>query len=95
MLLTIVLMQQSYRDSLPSLPYLTFLDGLYAYSYLVTLAIFVLFIRSSNLLNKAPLDQHAAVGRQNDRMDALVQIGALSGYGLVVLSWFTAARLPS
>ena len=93
-LLTIVLMQQSYRDSLPSLPYLTFLDGLYAYSYLVTLAIFVLFIRSSNLLNKAPQDQHAAVGRQIDRMDTIVQIGALSGYALLVLSWFTAARVP-
>ena len=93
-LLTIVLMQQSYRDSLPSLPYLTFLDGLYAYSYLVTLAIFVLFIHSSNLLNKAPHDQHAAVGRQIDRMDALVQIGALGGYVLVVLSWFLAEKLP-
>jgi hypothetical protein len=93
-LLTIVLMQQSYRDSLPSLPYLTFLDGLYAYSYLVTLAIFVLFIRSGNLLNKAPHDQHAGVGRQIDRMDLMVQIGALSGYALLVLSWFTTARVP-
>jgi hypothetical protein len=89
-LLTIVLMQQSYRESLPSLPYLTFLDVLYAYSYLVTLAIFVLFIRSSNLLDKAAHDQHAAVGRQIDRMDFMVQIGVLSGYALLVLSWFTA-----
>ena len=94
-LLTIVLMQQSYRDSLPSLPYLTFLDGLYAYSYLVTLAIFVLFIRSSNLLHKAPKEQRSPVGKQIDRMDTLVQIGALSGYALLVLSWFTAANIPS
>lgn len=88
-LLTIVLMQQSYRESLPSLPYLTFLDGLYAYSYVVTLAIFVLFIRASNLLNNAPSEQLAPVRRRIDRMDILVQVGALSGYGLLVLSWFT------
>jgi len=94
-LLTIVLMQQSYRDSLPSLPYLTFLDGLYAYSYLVTLAIFVLFIRSSNLLSKATTDHQSAVERQIDRLDTLVQIGSLSGYALLVLSWFTTSRLPT
>jgi len=94
-LLTIVLMQQSYRDSLPSLPYLTFLDGLYAYSYLVTLAIFVLFIRSSNLLNKATTDHQSAVERQIDRLDTLVQIGSLSGDALLVLSWFTTSRLPT
>lgn len=94
-LLTIVLMQQSYRDSLPSLPYLTFLDGLYAYSYLVTLAIFVLFIRSGNLLSKATTDQQAAVERQIDRLDTLVQIGSVSGYVLLVLGWFTTSRLPT
>lgn len=94
-LLTIVLMQQSYRDSLPSLPYLTFLDGLYAYSYLVTLAIFVLFIRSSNLLHKAPISQQDAVERQIDRMDLLVQIAALSGYALLIVSWFTASQFSA
>lgn len=89
-LLTIVLMQQAYRESLPSLPYLTFLDGLYAYSYVVTLAIFVLFIRASNLLNNASHEQQLApVRRQIDRLDILVQVGALSGYVLLVLSWFT------
>ena len=43
-LLTLVFMQQAYRDSLPSLPYLTALDGLYAFSYLVTLVFFCEFI---------------------------------------------------
>jgi hypothetical protein len=55
----------------------------------VTLAIFVLFIRASNLLNNASHEQLAPVRRQIDRLDILVQVGALSGYVLLVLSWFT------
>lgn len=94
-LLTIVLMQQAYRESLPSLPYLTFLDGLDAYSYVVTLAIFALFIRASNLLNNAASDELAAVRRLIDRLDILVQVGALSGYALLVLGWFTTSRLAT
>ena len=43
-LLTLVFWQQSYQAVLPSLPYLTFLDKIYAGCYLATLGTFVLSV---------------------------------------------------
>jgi len=43
-LLTLVFLQQTYRDELPVLPFLTFLDQVYVVAYWVTLVAFVLVI---------------------------------------------------
>ena len=43
-LLTLVFLQQSYRSSLPDLPYLAFLDQVYVVAYVLTLVAFVLVI---------------------------------------------------
>jgi hypothetical protein len=43
-LLTLVFLQQTYRDQLPDLPFLTFLDQVYVVAYVVTLVAFVLVI---------------------------------------------------
>jgi len=43
-LLTLVFLQQTYRDELPVLPFLTFLDQVYVVAYVVTLLAFVLVI---------------------------------------------------
>ena len=43
-LLTLVFLQQTYRDDLPDLPFLTFLDTVYVVAYCVTLVAFVLVI---------------------------------------------------
>ncbi|MCP9849959.1 hypothetical protein [Cyanobium sp. Morenito 9A2] len=43
-LLTLVFLQQGYRDELPSLPFLTFLDSVYVVAYGVTLTAFVLVL---------------------------------------------------
>ena len=43
-LLTLVFLQQTYRDKLPDLPFLTFLDQVYVVAYVVTLAAFVLVL---------------------------------------------------
>lgn len=43
-LLTLVFLQQTYRDQLPDLPFLTFLDQVYVVAYVVTLAAFVLVL---------------------------------------------------
>ena len=43
-LLTLVFLQQTYRDDLPDLPFLTFLDQVYVVAYVVTLVAFVLVI---------------------------------------------------
>ena len=44
MLLTLVFLQQTYREELPDLPYLTFLDQVYVIAYVVTLLAFILVI---------------------------------------------------
>ncbi|MCP4817091.1 MAG: hypothetical protein GY888_31640, partial [Planctomycetaceae bacterium] len=43
-LLTLVFLQQTYREELPDLPYLTFLDQVYVIAYVVTLLAFILVI---------------------------------------------------
>ena len=43
-LLTLVFLQQTYRDELPQLPFLTFLDQVYVIAYVVTLVAFILVI---------------------------------------------------
>lgn len=91
-LLTIVFMQQSYRETLPVLPYLTFLDGLYAYSYLVNLALFIQFIWAANLLKNAPDAARSALARRVDRWDRRLQLSLIGGYGLLVLAWMLQAH---
>ena len=43
-LLTLVFLQQTYREELPDLPFLTFLDQVYVIAYVVTLLAFILVI---------------------------------------------------
>ena len=47
-LLTLVVMQQTYQSELPPLPYITSLDILYGYCYLISIALFVLFVWGTN-----------------------------------------------
>lgn len=87
-LLTLVFMQQAYRDSLPSLPYLTVLDSLYAFSYCVTLLMFCEFIWCANLMQRLEPARFAAIERRIDRLELGLQLASLSGYGaLVVWAW--------
>ena len=94
-LLTLVFMQQAYRESLPSLPYLTVLDGLYAYSYLVTLVFFCEFIWCANRLDRLATEA-AAPGRSGlerriERLELGMQLASLAGYGVLLL-WALGQR---
>lgn len=85
-LLTLVFMQQAYRDSLPSLPYLTVLDGLYAFSYLVTLVFFCEFIWCANRIDRLGERHTAQSDRRIERLETGLQLGSLGGY-VVLLIW--------
>jgi hypothetical protein len=85
-LLTLVFMQQAYRDSLPSLPYLTVLDGLYAFSYLVTLVFFCEFIWCANRINQHDDQPNPQLVRRFERIEASLQLASLAGYA-VLLVW--------
>lgn len=86
-LLTIVFMQQSYRDGLPSLPYLTFMDSLYSYSFVVTLAFFGLFIWASNLDADLQRTSKPYLDRRISRTSRIMQVVSLSGYAVLVLGF--------
>jgi hypothetical protein len=87
-LLTLIFLQQTYKSDLPLLSYLTFLDGLYAYSYIASLLLFILFVWGTNVYADAPeLQKDLALVRIN-RIDRFFQIGAVIGFVLVgFLAW--------
>ena len=74
-LLTLVFLQQSYRQNLPLLPYITFLDQVYAECYLVTFGLFCLFVWTSNVLDSATEAERPAVIARLNKTDAWVQFG--------------------
>jgi hypothetical protein len=84
-LLTLVFMQQAYRDSLPSLPYLTVMDGLYAFSYLVTLVFFCEFIWCANRLQRLDDQGIAAIERRFERLESGLQLASLAGYAVLMV----------
>lgn len=89
-LLTLVVMQDSYKNSFPPAPYLTYLDEIYVYSYIVCLAIFLLFLVGTNLVARAEESERERVGRRVNRIDGCVQVSMVIGFLLVaVVGWFT------
>jgi hypothetical protein len=88
-LLTLVVMQQTYRSELPPLPYLTFLDKVYTYCYIVSIVLFVLFVWGANAQAAAAAgatpDFQARLRRRIEGADRLFQMGALAGAVLLVV----------
>ncbi len=87
-LLTLIFLQQSYKSELPSLSYLTFLDFLYAYSYIVSLVLFVLFLWGSNVYAASLDHEKGDALRRINSMDKIYQLSALLGFFFVaILAW--------
>jgi hypothetical protein len=91
--LTLIFLQQEYRGSVPIMPSLTFLDKLYIFAYLVSLATFVLSIwscRRDYLAVNTIADPvlRSAELRRLDRIDALfAPITILSALIFTLLAW--------
>jgi hypothetical protein len=77
-LLTLVFIHQAYRDDLPSLPYLTLLDNLFTWSYLICVGLFALFAWGTNVYARAPADQKAETAIRIDKVDLIFQCSALA-----------------
>jgi hypothetical protein len=91
-LLTLVFLQQGYKSSLPTLPYLTFIDKVYAYSFTVTLLTFALSIWMLRRNNQAHLiqspEERAAALLQLDMIDNLfAPIVMVSAVLTTALAW--------
>jgi len=88
-LLTLIFMQQAYHDNIPPLPYLTFLDQLFACSYLIAMGLFALFTWGTNVYTKAPDDKKKETMERIDRVDVIFQISAVFAVATVaMLAWF-------
>ena len=77
-LLTLVFLQQGYVANLPPSPYLTYLDRLYAVSYLICVSLFTLFAWSSNVFERTPAEQREKMVKRLDTYDRYFQLGAIS-----------------
>ena len=96
-LLTLVFLQQTYRDELPQLPFLTFLDQVYVIAYVITLLAFSLVIwigRRYGALEALPAGpEREALEQTLHTLDELWPLTMVAFITIsVVLCWFT---LPS
>ena len=79
-LLTLVVMQQGFEETIPQLSYLTFLDLTYLWCYAITIALFVLFVWSANQWASIEVDDSDAGSKMQamnariNRMDRRFQI---------------------
>jgi hypothetical protein len=87
-LLTLIFLQQSYHDELPPLPYLTFLDELFAVSYAIALGLFGLFTWGTNTYAQADAKDKSVVARRIDRADLVFQlISVFIFLGVGIAAW--------
>ena len=88
--LTLVFMQASYKATIPQLPYLTFIDKIYAIAYVVCLACYGLFVWGGNRLEAAEgEEERRSVVRLINRVDSRFQnITLISVLVASVLAWF-------
>lgn len=94
-LLTLVFLQQSYKSGLPPLPYLTFIDKVYAFSFTVTLLTFALSIwrlRRANLVAAIENDERRCRARkQLELVDHLfAPVVMVSAVVATTLAWATS-----
>ena len=59
-LLTLIFLQDGYRSELPNLPYLSFLDSVYAIAYILSIVSFALVLYLEALKRRASLSQVSA-----------------------------------
>ncbi len=85
-LLTLIFLQQSYHDELPPLPYLTFLDQLFAVGYAIALGLFALFTWGTNAYVKAEPDERKSISRRIDRADLVFQVVSVIVFTTVAVS---------
>jgi len=84
-LLTLVFLQEIAHADLPALDYLTFLDKLYLFGYVVATAEFWLFVWGTNLISRAPEAEHVQVMQRINRVDLIYQITTIAGILTILL----------
>jgi hypothetical protein len=78
-LLTLVFLQEGAHSKLPPLDYLTYLDKLYLFGYLMAMAEFCLFVWSTNLFSRASPEEQTTVMAHINRVDLTYQLCSIAG----------------
>lgn len=87
-LLTLVILHGEYRANFPPAPYLTFLDKIYAYSYIACFAIFVITLAGNNALSRLQSKDKHERAVYVGRWDKAAQVGIIIGYLVVsITAW--------
>ncbi|MEB3332908.1 MAG: hypothetical protein VKI83_10505, partial [Synechococcaceae cyanobacterium] len=87
-LLTLIFLQQSYRSSLPRLPYTTYLDDLFSCSYIISMALFALFTWGTNAYSMATPEEKERTMSRINRTDRLFQISSCFALlSVAILGW--------
>jgi hypothetical protein len=88
-MLTLIFLQQGYKDKLPPLTYMTYMDFVYNALFFVNLVLFALFLWGANLLQQTAEDQKPEVAAYIDDMDRKFQAGViLMAFILMLGNWF-------
>lgn len=88
-LLTLIFLQQTYRATVPALDYLTFLDWLYACSYLISILTFLLFLWGTNVYQSANECEKSNAAMRINKIDSVFQLSALLALMLAsALAWW-------
>ncbi|WP_194270196.1 ligand-gated ion channel [Candidatus Methylospira mobilis] len=88
-LLTLIFLQQIYKDKLPNLPYLTFMDTVYNTCYLANVMLFALFLWGSNQLDHASEVERTRVIAKIDAINLRFQIGIVTIiFAIISVNWF-------
>ncbi|MCH1491004.1 MAG: hypothetical protein L7T24_00485, partial [Luminiphilus sp.] len=69
---------------------LTFLDQLFACSYLIAMGLFALFTWGTNVYTKAADDEKDAAMARIDRVDFIFQCASVAGFSAVALLTWTS-----
>ncbi len=87
-LLTLIFLQQGYREKLPDIAYITFIDSVYNCCYFAILITFILFLWGSNKINLAPESEKALLIDKIDLIDKRFQLFIPTiMIAIIVLTW--------
>lgn len=85
-LLTLIFLQSGYKAELPALAYVSYLDWLYIYAYVVSASLFILFCWGTNAHTTACAQgNEESVLRRIERVDLIVQVVAIVGLVLMMV----------
>ena len=88
-LLTMIFLQQAYQSTIPPLSYLTFLNWIYVYAYVLSIIFFILYCWGTQQYITAPEEKKLHAEKYINHIDVYFQIGGVVALLLAFpLAWY-------